>query len=583
MLLFNGILRKIRKLVNLFRNQKKYDINKNIAKMADLYYRDNKSKKIFLNSFKKRRLRMKFKFLLLMTILVVVLTISLVVPLSRFQIDSLTKLSKDSTKNAISILAYNVGGNFYLYYTGDEKEKRGFVINLNDSLKPSKKEWKDADFISVIDRDGKIIADTRAVEIGKTYEEYKNMKGFDRIIKKQFDKYKRIVADFPKDNEKIEKEVKSLEIKLTKIPKSNDKEIESTETKINEYKQRIENLKKQFNLAVSSLNKVDSYLLNGLTESVFIDEKNSYTIIFPIVMTLGEKSGSFGTIVANISTDFIKRASLKVIVISISIAILVLILSIVIIQFYMRIIVQPIIYLTNGVKEVANGNLDMKVPVTGKDELAVLGEEFNNMIRIWREKLHMEKYVSKSTVKMISETETGLYDEEPKRSNITVFFSDVRGFTSYSEKHDPLDVVKNLNEIFDIQVAIIEKNEGDIDKFVGDEIMAVFPTPAKAFKAAVEIQKEMQKFNADRKELFEIGIGINSGDAVVGSIGSGSHFDWTAIGDTVNLGARLCGAAKAGKIVLSQDSFKKIKTNLTPIESEINVKGKEKSIKIYTF
>ncbi|HOV14230.1 MAG TPA: adenylate/guanylate cyclase domain-containing protein, partial [Spirochaetota bacterium] len=390
-------------------------------------------------------------------------------------------------------------------------------------------------------------------------------------------------GNFIEDTDKLEKEIKGLEAKLDKTPKENSVEIENIETKINELKNKLEFLKKDFNLSVFALNELEKNSLGGITEAIFINNKNSYTIIYPIIMEFGEKAKHFGTIIASISTNFIKQKTLEIIVISSVIAVLVFILSIIIIQFYMKIIVSPIITLTKGVKAVADGNLDMKVPVNGKDELAILGEEFNNMTRIWREKLHMEKYVSKSTVKMISQVETGEYNKEPKRDYITVFFSDVRGFTSYSEKHDPLDVVKNLNKLFDIQVAIIEKNDGDIDKFVGDEIMAVFPSPQNAFKASIDIQHEMEKFNKDKKEKLEIGIGINSGDAVVGSIGSGNHFDWTAIGDTVNLGARLCSAAKPGKIVLSEECYKQLKTNLQYEQSQISVKGKEKPINIYTF
>ena len=527
---------------------------------------------------------MKLKFLLLMSFLVIILTLALAIPLAQFQINSLTTLSKESTKNAISILSNNVGGNFYIYYTSEnEKEKRNFVINLIDSLKPAKKNWQDAEFISILDRDSKIIADTRSVEIGKIYDEYKNIEEFSKKIAILETKHKKLIENYPKETTRLENEIKKSEEKLNKLPKESEHEIQVLETKINEQRNGLDNLKKDFNLAVFSLNKLEKDSLSGLTEPMYINLKDSYTIIFPIIMSFGEKTSQFGTIVASISTDFIKRKTLEVIVISSIIALLVLIISIVIIQFYMKIIVSPIIILTKGVKAVADGNLDMKVPVTGKDEIAMLGEEFNNMTRIWREKLHMEKYVSKSTAKMISQVETGEYNKEPKRDFITIFFSDIRGFTSFSERHDPLDVVKNLNKLFDIQVAIIEKNGGDIDKFVGDEIMAMFPDAEKAFKAALEIQKEMVKFNKDRKEKLEIGVGINSGEAVVGSIGSGSHFDWTAIGDTVNLGARLCGAALPGNIVLSQESFKNIQTNLKYEQSEITVKGKVKPINIYTF
>ena len=524
---------------------------------------------------------MKTKFLLLMILLVIVLTICLVLPLTQIQINSLTNLSKDSTKNAISIIAYTAGSNFPLYYTGDDKEKRDFVIKLQQSIAVIKGNWKDAIFISVLDREGKIIANSNATEIGRIYDDYKNFSTLEGKIKKQLDRYQKDIERFPNNAKLINSEILKLEDKLKNIENSNDSII--IETKINEYKRQMELLIRKVRLGSLALSKKEAYPLSALTESIFIDGSVSYTIIFPIIIPIGDKFGFYGNIIASISLEFIKKEILKIIIIALSIALFVLIISFFIIQFYTKIIIQPIIYLTNAVKQVASGNLDMKVPVSGKDEIAVLGSEFNSMIRIWREKLHMEKYVSKSTADMISKVETGEYSKEPRRENITVFFSDVRGFTTYSENHDPLVVVKNLNAIFDIQVAVIEKYQGDIDKFVGDEIMATFSTPKEAFKAALDIQKELEKFNNGKDEKLQIGIGINFGEAIVGSIGSGDYLDWTAIGDTVNLGARLCGFSPAGKVVISEQAFSKIKTELKGEESTIQVKGKQKNIKVYIF
>src|SRR5690554_725485 len=133
---------------------------------------------------------------------------------------------------------------------------------------------------------------------------------------------------------------------------------------------------------------------------------------------------------------------------------------------------------------------------------------------------------------------------------ITVLFSDIRSFTEYTEKHTPEATVRILQEYLTEMVDIIIQNRGIVDKFVGDEIMALYGTPVKlensalaACKTAVQMRIKLnelqEKWRNEGKDVFEIGIGINTGPAVVGNLGSQQIFDYTAIGDTVNLGARL--------------------------------------------
>ena len=141
--------------------------------------------------------------------------------------------------------------------------------------------------------------------------------------------------------------------------------------------------------------------------------------------------------------------------------------------------------------------------------------------------------------------------------------------------------VPPLNELFNIQVKIIARNNGDIDKFVGDSVMALFPSPQKAFKASLDIQKKISEFNKKKKLSLNVGIGINYGEAVVGAVGSGDSYNWTTIGDTVNLASRLCSVAEGGTICISKNVLKKIKTTKRPKEKNIKVKGINKPITIY--
>lgn len=180
---------------------------------------------------------------------------------------------------------------------------------------------------------------------------------------------------------------------------------------------------------------------------------------------------------------------------------------------------------------------------------------------------------------------------------ISVLFSDIRGFTTYSEKHGPQETVNALREYLTAMVSVITANSGILDKFVGDAVMALFGTPLPladhayfACKCALEMQKRVKelqaKWQAEGRAIFEIGIGINSGEAVVGNLGSEQIFDYTAIGDTVNLGARLESINKdyatQSQIIISEYTYELVKDRvIVNYLDEVKVKGKDIAVKIY--
>lgn len=180
---------------------------------------------------------------------------------------------------------------------------------------------------------------------------------------------------------------------------------------------------------------------------------------------------------------------------------------------------------------------------------------------------------------------------------ISVLFSDIRSFTTYSENHSPEETVNILKEYLTAMVNVIVENKGILDKFVGDEIMALFGTPVplpnhalSACKVALQMRDVMnelqERWKAEGKEGFEIGIGVNTGFAVVGNLGSEQIFDYTAIGDTINLGARLESINKefetAKHIIISEFTLEHVK-DLVQVKylDEVKVKGKNKAVKIY--
>ncbi|MFH2011829.1 MAG: adenylate/guanylate cyclase domain-containing protein [Pseudomonadota bacterium] len=182
-----------------------------------------------------------------------------------------------------------------------------------------------------------------------------------------------------------------------------------------------------------------------------------------------------------------------------------------------------------------------------------------------------------------------------EKKELTVLFSDIRGFTTISEKLSPEMLVKLLNEYLTVMTDIVFKYDGLLDKYIGDAIMAVFGAPldqddhaARACYTALDMMDELKtlqkKLEADGTPRIDIGIGINSGPMVVGNMGSNSRFDYTVMGDSVNLGSRLEGANKQyhTNIIISELTYEKVKDKFVCRELDsVRVKGKALPVKIY--
>ena len=142
-----------------------------------------------------------------------------------------------------------------------------------------------------------------------------------------------------------------------------------------------------------------------------------------------------------------------------------------------------------------------------------------------------------------------------------------------------------LNAILGFQTEVIHRNGGDVDKYVGDEVVALFSgedSVARACRAAVEIQREIERETDARFNGLHVGIGINVGEVILGMIGSEKRADFTVIGDHVNFASRLCDVAKAGQIIISENVRKKI-DNAFVVSSpyKLRVKGKEDYQRVY--
>ena len=204
-------------------------------------------------------------------------------------------------------------------------------------------------------------------------------------------------------------------------------------------------------------------------------------------------------------------------------------------------------------------------------------------------KKQFEHYLDPRQVKKLQDNPGSLVLGGERRY-CTFLFTDVRGFTAMSEKLEPEEVTKIMNKALTIQADAVKEYGGMVDKYIGDAMMAIFNAPidlpnheTAAVLCARDIQENIKKADID----VEIGVGVNSGFAVIGNMGSNTRFDYTAIGDAVNLAARLESSTKevGEDIVIGYDTInaKDFSDQITLKElNSIKVKGKEKFINIYT-
>jgi adenylate cyclase len=180
-----------------------------------------------------------------------------------------------------------------------------------------------------------------------------------------------------------------------------------------------------------------------------------------------------------------------------------------------------------------------------------------------------------------------------KRVKVTIFYSDIRGFTAMSEKMTPEQIYGQLNEYFEDMCQIVFKYGGYVDKFIGDCLMAVFSAPnpkpddaKSAVFAAIEQQEKIlqigEEWKAQGRQIFTVGMGLNTGEVVMGNLGSADRLNYTVIGDNVNTAARLYNVAKGGQTIISETTYNEVKDLVVVNELDpVMVKGKEKPLRIF--
>jgi class 3 adenylate cyclase len=207
-------------------------------------------------------------------------------------------------------------------------------------------------------------------------------------------------------------------------------------------------------------------------------------------------------------------------------------------------VVGPVARLQEAVGKVEAGDLDVRAPVLGADEVGRLTGSFNRMVMGLRERaaLHsaMSAYIDPVVTERVMAEGSSITGEA---ADVTIMFLDIVGYTAMAEDVQPEEVVSDLNEFFDIVIPVIARHGGHANKLLGDGLMAVFGVPEalsdhadRALAAAREIQTRLNERYAG---TLRAGIGLNSGTVVVGSMGGGQKLDYTIIGDAVNVAARI--------------------------------------------
>jgi len=259
-------------------------------------------------------------------------------------------------------------------------------------------------------------------------------------------------------------------------------------------------------------------------------------------------------------------------------------------------ITRPIEKLAVAANQIAQGNFEVTLQPKGNDEVANLSRTFEKMIEGLKERDRVKgifgKFHNKEIAEKILSGEVKLGGE---RKEAAILFTDLRGFTAFSDSLKPEEVVEMLNEYMTRMVAIIAKNSGVVDKFVGDAIFAVWGVPdskpndaSNALTACLEMRTELSKLNqlriSRRQEPLRIGMGLHFGDVTAGNIGSSERMEYTVIGDAVNVASRIESKTKelGTDLLVSKVIASKLgKAFLFQSSGLAELRGKSKAIELY--
>jgi class 3 adenylate cyclase len=295
-----------------------------------------------------------------------------------------------------------------------------------------------------------------------------------------------------------------------------------------------------------------------------------------------------GVIVSGLSTR--DRASLSDLGLDVIVAVLVAFtVSFELTMLLTRSVVSPVRELVDATDRVKGGDMSARVAVTSGDEIGQLARSFNEMLTGLEERERLRtafgSYVSPDVAERVMAEGELLEGEDVE---VTVMFVDIRGFTSFAERSSARETVTYLNDFFGLVVPIVERHRGHANKFIGDGVMGVFGAPerlpdhaARGLAAACEIAAAVEERYAGS---MHVGIGLNSGPVSVGSVGGGGRLEFTVIGDTVNVAARVERLTReTGDTILLTEATRCLLGDGVELEprGEVALKGKSEPVPVY--
>jgi class 3 adenylate cyclase len=261
-----------------------------------------------------------------------------------------------------------------------------------------------------------------------------------------------------------------------------------------------------------------------------------------------------------------------------------------------RSITRPIYMLSDAAKSIGEGHFDRLVEVKTQDEIGALSQAFNKMIEGLKDREKIAKtfgkYVAPEVAEMLLKNSEKV-SLKGARKELTIFFSDIRGFTQLADSIEPENLVVLLNEYLSTMTKIIMKHGGTIDKFIGDAIMVFWGDPvyyedhaARAVKTAFEMKENLnvlqKKWFEEGQRSLSVGIGINTGYVTVGNMGSDVRMDYTVIGNNVNIASRINTKAGSDQILISKRTYGLVKDIVLARELEpVELKGVREPVQIY--
>ena len=250
----------------------------------------------------------------------------------------------------------------------------------------------------------------------------------------------------------------------------------------------------------------------------------------------------------------------------------------------------PLRELVAGTNEIQRGNFAVKVRVRSRDDIGKLASSFNEMAEglALKEKYRtvLNLVADEKVAQQLINNRAALGGE---LREVSAIFCDVRGFTAKTQNMPPEEVIEMLNEHMAVLARVVKQNNGVVDKFVGDALMAIFGAPVShgndaldAAKCALSLVVEREKLNETSKHKLRIGVGLATGKMVAGCMGSADRLNYTVLGERVNLAARLCSKAVAGQVVIDQTTRERLGETISVVQlPDFQLKGFSENVVAY--